>query len=62
MNETFIPTNSGNQRLLNNKKTQGFYMNELQVFNNDELGQVRTVLQGKDVWFVAKDVADVLEY
>lgn len=37
-------------------------MNELQVFNNDELGQVRTVLQGKDVWFVAKDVADVLEY
>ncbi|MGE6964059.1 BRO-N domain-containing protein [Bacillus thuringiensis] len=35
-------------------------MNELQVFNNDELGQVRTVLQGGEPWFVAKDVCDVL--
>ncbi|PEM10733.1 phage antirepressor [Bacillus wiedmannii] len=37
-------------------------MNQLQVFNNEEFGQVRTVVQGEDVWFVAKDVADVLEY
>ncbi|WP_157410601.1 BRO family protein [Bacillus albus] len=37
-------------------------MNQLQVFNNEEFGQVRTVTQGEDVWFVAKDVADVLEY
>ncbi|WP_242227206.1 phage antirepressor [Bacillus cereus group sp. BfR-BA-01315] len=37
-------------------------MNQLQVFNNKEFGQVRTVVQGEDVWFVAKDVADVLEY
>ncbi|HDR6218481.1 phage antirepressor [Bacillus cereus] len=37
-------------------------MNQLQVFNNKEFGQVRTVTQGKDVWFVAKDVASVLEY
>ncbi|EOV9525422.1 Bro-N domain-containing protein [Bacillus cytotoxicus] len=37
-------------------------MNQLQVFNNEEFGQVRTVKQGEDVWFVAKDVADVLEY
>ncbi|MGG3523053.1 phage antirepressor [Bacillus pseudomycoides] len=36
-------------------------MNQLQVFNNKEFGQVRTVLQGEDVWFVAKDVTDVLE-
>ncbi|MDR4328317.1 phage antirepressor [Bacillus pseudomycoides] len=36
-------------------------MNKLQVFNNEEFGQVRTVLQGEDVWFVAKDVTDVLE-
>lgn len=35
-------------------------MNQLQVFNNEEFGQVRTVVQGKDVWFVAKDVCDVL--
>lgn len=36
-------------------------MNQLQVFNNEELGQVRTVVQGEDVWFVAKDVCEVLE-
>ena len=37
-------------------------MNQLQVFNNEEFGQVRTVTQGEDVWFVAKDVAEVLGY
>ncbi|MEC2708096.1 phage antirepressor [Bacillus thuringiensis] len=36
-------------------------MNQLQVFNNEEFGQVRTVVQGEDVWFVAKDVCEVLE-
>ncbi|WP_342720154.1 phage antirepressor (plasmid) [Bacillus paramycoides] len=37
-------------------------MNQLQVFNNEEFGQVRTVIQGEDVRFVAKDVAEVLGY
>ncbi|MEC2943406.1 phage antirepressor [Bacillus cereus] len=37
-------------------------MNKLQVFSNEEFGQVRTVVQSEDVWFVAKDVADVLGY
>ncbi|MGH1276973.1 BRO family protein [Bacillus cereus] len=37
-------------------------MNQLQVFNNEEFGQVRTVVKDKDVWFVAKDVAEVLGY
>ncbi|MGX5475885.1 phage antirepressor KilAC domain-containing protein [Bacillus toyonensis] len=36
-------------------------MNQLQVFNNEEFGQVRTVIQGEDAWFIAKDVCDVLE-
>ncbi|MDA1557680.1 phage antirepressor [Bacillus cereus] len=36
-------------------------MNQLQVFNNEEFGQVRTMVQGENVWFVAKDVCDVLE-
>ncbi|MBE5087566.1 phage antirepressor KilAC domain-containing protein [Bacillus thuringiensis] len=36
-------------------------MNQLQVFNNEELGQVRTVVKDEDVWFVAKDVCEVLE-
>jgi len=35
-------------------------MDKLQVFNNDELGQVRTVTIGEEAWFVAKDVCDVL--
>lgn len=37
-------------------------MNELQVFNNEEFGEVRTVMKNNEPWFVAKDVADVLEY
>ncbi|QUW34559.1 phage antirepressor (plasmid) [Bacillus cereus] len=37
-------------------------MNQLQVFNNEEFGQVRTMVQGEDVWFVAKDVSDILGF
>lgn len=37
-------------------------MNQLQIFNNKELGQVRTVVKGENIWFVAKDVAEVLEF
>ncbi|MEH6848602.1 phage antirepressor [Bacillus pseudomycoides] len=36
-------------------------MNQLQVFNNEEFGQVRTIVKSEDVWFVAKDVCEVLE-
>ncbi|HHT7143157.1 TPA: BRO family protein [Bacillus cereus] len=36
-------------------------MNQLQVFNNKEFGQVRTLVQGEEVLFVAKDVCEVLE-
>ena len=37
-------------------------MNDIQVFNNSEFGEVRTVLIGDDVWFIAKDVAIILGY
>ena len=37
-------------------------MNELQVFNNDEFGSIRTVIIENEPWFVGKDVADVLGY
>lgn len=37
-------------------------MNQLQTFNNKELGQVRIVVKGEDIWFVAKNVAEVLEF
>ncbi len=37
-------------------------MNELQVFNNDEFGSIRTVIIENEPWFVGKDVAEVLGY
>ena len=37
-------------------------MNELQIFNHPDFGQVRTVTINDDPWFVGKDVADVLGY
>lgn len=36
--------------------------NTLQVFNNDEGFQVRTINDNGEIWFVAKDVAKALEY
>ncbi|USK99526.1 phage antirepressor [Bacillus tropicus] len=35
-------------------------MNELQVFNNEEFGEVRTVMQNGETWFIAKDICDTL--
>ena len=37
-------------------------MNNLQIFNNDEFGEVRTVVIENEPWFVAKDVALALGY
>lgn len=37
-------------------------MNQLQKVFNYGQAQVRTVLKGEEVWFVAKDVCDILEY
>lgn len=37
-------------------------MNKLQIFNNDQFGQVRTLMQGGEPWFVGKDVAAALGY
>lgn len=36
-------------------------MNNLKIFNNDQFGQIRTVMQNGEPWFVAKDVCDCLE-
>lgn len=35
--------------------------NQLQVFNNEEFGQVRTTIINNEPWFVVKDVCSVLE-
>lgn len=37
-------------------------MNELQIFNSEEFGQVRTVLIDNEPYFVGKDVAAALGY
>ncbi len=37
-------------------------MNEIQIFNNSEFGQIRTVTIGGEPWFVGKDIANDLGY
>lgn len=37
-------------------------MNNLQIFNNDRFGQVRTFMQNGEPWFVGKDVCNILGY
>lgn len=37
-------------------------MNELQIFNDEEFGQIRTVTINNEPWFVGKDVAIILGY
>ena len=37
-------------------------MNELQIFKNEEFGEVRTVTIDNEPWFVGKDVTDKLGY
>ncbi|MFW6029406.1 MAG: Bro-N domain-containing protein [Halanaerobiales bacterium] len=34
--------------------------NNLEIFKNDDLGTVRTFVKDKEIWFVAKDICDVL--
>lgn len=37
-------------------------MNELQIFNNEEFGEIRTVTVNNEPWFVASDIAKALGY
>lgn len=37
-------------------------MNELQVFNNPEFGEIRTIEKNGEPWFIGKDVAESLGY
>ena len=34
----------------------------MQIFNNDEFGKVRTIIIDNEIWFVGKDVAEILGY
>lgn len=37
-------------------------MNDLQIFNNVEFGQIRTITKDNEVWFVGRDIAEALGY
>lgn len=37
-------------------------MNNLQIFDSPDFGQIRTIQQNGEPWFVGKDVADILGY
>lgn len=37
-------------------------MNDLQIFNSPDFGQIRTIQQNGEAWFVGKDVAQALGY
>lgn len=37
-------------------------MNEMQTFNNDEFGTIRSLIIDGEPWFVGKDIAKVLGY
>ena len=41
---------------------RGEKVNELQIFKNEEFGEVRTVIIDNEPWFVGKDVAEALGY
>jgi len=35
---------------------------ELQIFTNKDFGEIRTLEKDNEVWFVGKDIADILQY
>lgn len=37
-------------------------MEQLKIFENEEFGQIRTVMRDGEVWFIARDVAEALGY
>lgn len=37
-------------------------MNKLQIFNNPEFGKIRTIIKDNEVWFIGKDVCEILKY
>lgn len=37
-------------------------MNNIQLFNNPEFGQIRTITENDGIYFVGKDVAEILGY
>ncbi len=48
--------------IFSSKIERGFAMNGIQIFNNEEFGQIRLVLINNEPWIVGKDVAQALGY
>lgn len=42
--------------------TKGVTMNELQIFNNNQFGEIRTIEEGDQIFFCGADVAKALGY
>ena len=36
--------------------------NNIQIFKNEQFGEIRTIIKDNEPWFVGKDVAKVLGY
>lgn len=43
-------------------ESRGKCMNEVKIFNNEEFGQVRSIIIDGEPWFVGKDIATALGY
>lgn len=43
-------------------ESRGNLMNELQIFNNPEFGEIRTMVIDGEPWFVSKDISEKLGY
>lgn len=37
-------------------------MNDLQIFNNEEFGEIRAITKDGEPWFVGKDITEKLGY
>lgn len=37
-------------------------MQNIKIFNNAEIGQVRTITKNNEIWFIGKDIANILKY
>ena len=44
------------------ERKRGVIVNELQIFNNEEFGEIRTITKDGEPWFVGKDITEKLGY
>ena len=34
----------------------------LEIFKNEDIGEIRTLMENGEIWFIAKDISNILEY